>query len=536
MGLLARLLLYLLVAAGAVRLVVYLTYAAAILPTPLEAHNLEAKMVLLAWRAQHGLSLYPAWWDGPYVANFFGPVDFLVVGLLGRLSGADVPGLFLIGRAVSFVSGLLTSLVLAVSIGRRYGRGAGLAGGVISLGTGPMYGFTVMVRPDALAELLGLAGFLLCGARSRAGRLAGVVLLVLAILTKQTAVIFLLAAALGLALEGERRRALGVLGVSIAGVIVVIVAVNARLEPHFAWSLVGEAAIPWDGRAWSTLQSKVALASPDLLYLSAVGLGLWLARRPREVRPAALVLVLLVSAVGLSGKVGADLNYYLSLRIAEAMAVGTLWHAVHAPAPPPPGRAWLRSAALTATSALAIVVLGPCLLIASGQVGYAWRRAEYFRGPDGRAVLLAFRSAFAKAQDPRVHLLTDSGLIDVYQGERAAFGDPWLFRKLVETGRIRPGQIATRIDTQYYDLIITTTELNAPGYGVRDFRLPMILVDRARVRYVLTGVRPGLFFYGRRGGGWRLSRSPGPTGNQRRGGAVPSPNERPARLARGNPE
>lgn len=60
----------LLVAAGAVRAGLYLVYAARMSTFPLEAHQLESKMVLLAWRAQQGLSLYPEWRDYPHVANF----------------------------------------------------------------------------------------------------------------------------------------------------------------------------------------------------------------------------------------------------------------------------------------------------------------------------------------------------------------------------------------------------------------------------------------------------------------------------------
>ncbi|MEA2632944.1 MAG: hypothetical protein QOE66_3163, partial [Chloroflexota bacterium] len=47
MPLLSRLPLYVLLAFGVARAVIYLVYAVAQLPTPLEAHNLEAKMVLL---------------------------------------------------------------------------------------------------------------------------------------------------------------------------------------------------------------------------------------------------------------------------------------------------------------------------------------------------------------------------------------------------------------------------------------------------------------------------------------------------------
>jgi hypothetical protein len=354
-----------------------------------------------------------------------------------------------------------------------------------------------MVRPDATAELLGVAGFFLSESRSWPGRLAGVALLVLAVLTKQTALIFLLAAALAAGLSGQWRRALGVLGGGLGALFLAVVAVNTLLEPHFARSLVGEMMMPWEFNAWRSLLGTVVQATPDLLFLPVVGLVLWLTDRPRDVRLASLAAVLLAAALGLSGKVGADLNYYLSLRVAEASAVGALWHALHATEV----RSRARSAALAAVTALAIVSVVPGILAAMGQARFARRRAASYEGPVGRLVLHSYRAAIAQARNPDVRLLTDTGLIDLYQGERAAFGDPWLFRKLVELGRIEPATIRNRLDAQYYDLIITTNDLGAPEYAAKDFRLPMVLAERARARYALKGVRPGLFFYGRRPGG-----------------------------------
>jgi hypothetical protein len=497
MRLIVRLLLSLLLILGLARMVIFLLYAAAMLPTPLEAHNLEAKMVLLAWRAQQGLSLYPPWWDYPHVSNFYGPIDFVVVGLLGRLLRADIPGLFLIGRAVTFGSSLMTSLVLAAWIGRRYGRLAGLAGGVLSLGAGPMYGFTIMVRSDSLAELFGVAGFFLSGRESRAGRIAGVALLILAALTKQTAGIFLGAAALSLALSGDWRRALGVLGGGLAVLILLVLAINALFEPYFVVSLLGDGRTPWDFPLWHSILYRVVTTSPDLLVLPLVGLWLWVGSRPRDLRSAALAVVILTSSLVLSGKVGADMNYYLSLRVVEAIAAGALWHAADAPA----GKSRGRSAALVTATALATISLVPSFSPATAQLDHARRRKEFFAGPHGYLVLSSYRIAFSRAQDADFRLLTDSGLVDLYQGERAAFGDPYLFHLLAETGRIEISKMERWVDSQFYDLIVTTHAIESPGYVSQDFRLPMALVERARARYVLRGVRPGLFFYGRAGVG-----------------------------------
>src|SRR5262249_44793413 len=150
------------------------------------------------------------------VANFFGPVYFALVGLLGRAAGADISSLFTIGRAVSFVSGLLTAAVLGAVLWRRYGRGAALVGALLSMGAAPMFGFSVMVRPDMMSETLGLGGFFLSGHRSRAGIVGSMLLLALAVLTKQTTVVFLAAAVLALIVDREWRRGLVLLAGSAA--------------------------------------------------------------------------------------------------------------------------------------------------------------------------------------------------------------------------------------------------------------------------------------------------------------------------------
>src|SRR5207237_6409274 len=83
MGLAPRLALGLILLLGAARAVAYLAYAVFALRAPFETYHLEAKMVLLAYRAQAGELLYPAWWDYPHVANFFSPLYFVLVGLSG---------------------------------------------------------------------------------------------------------------------------------------------------------------------------------------------------------------------------------------------------------------------------------------------------------------------------------------------------------------------------------------------------------------------------------------------------------------------
>ncbi len=479
-------------AAGAVRAGLYLVYAARMLTFPLEAHQLESKMVLLAWRAQHGLSLYPEWRDYPHVANFFAPLDFLLVGGIGRLVEADLRGLFLIGRGVSFAAGMLEAVVLGVWAGRRYGPFAGVLGATLTLGTIAMTGFSVSTRPDMLAELLGLVGFILCGERSPGRRAAGVAALVLAALTKQTAGVYLVAAALAAVAERRRRWGLAIVGGGVGAIALVVAGATLSVEPNFARSLVGEAATPRDLGAWFDLLERLAYGSADLLLLPTLGLVLWTRTRYRDPRLAALTATLMVVALVTSMKRGADTNYFLGLRAPEAMAAATLWAAAREAASR--RQALALAAALASATAVMIMSVLSITLFTARIIG----TADFFEGPRGRAVAAAYRDAAHVAASPGARMLTDSGFIDIHARDRAVFGDPWLFRMLVDTGRIVPRVLIERIDSGYYETVITTADLGLPEYETNAFGLPMVLVERLRGRYGLVRSGNGLFVYRRR--------------------------------------
>ena len=239
-----------LIVLGVARMPGYLVYALVELRSPLEAfHFRKAVMVHHAWRVAAGRPLYPGWERLPYVANFYGPLAFWVVGLAGRATGAGIDGLFAIGlRPFSLARALATTAVVAwAELRGRYGRRAGWLGGVLSLGAVPMLGFSVMVRPDLLAETLGFSGLLLTlagstgGASWRARRSWS-----LAILTKQTAGIFLLAAAAAAPGPGVRARAAAVFASGMGIAAAVAVAVSASAEPGLVSSLLGHSRLRAD--------------------------------------------------------------------------------------------------------------------------------------------------------------------------------------------------------------------------------------------------------------------------------------------------
>ena len=476
---------------GAVRAGCYLAYAAARLGSPLEGFHLEAAMVHLAWRARSGLPLYPDDSKFPHVSNIYGPLYFGLVGLRGRAAGADLDGLFRIGRAISFASGLALSGIVGVAIGRRFGRAPAIVGAIVSLGAAPMYGFSVMVRPDLLAQALGVSGFLLAAGRSRgrAWAWAGGALLVLAFFTKQTAGSYLLATLLACLAQGRARRAIAI-GLGYAAALAgTFGAITLALEPRIVAGMLSEGRSPWELETWLKTVGRLADFSPDLLVVSGLGLLAWLAARPREVGMAALAIVALAVGLVTAGKFGSDLNYLLDLRVVEALAVGTFWARARAG----------RSPRVTAAALVVIAAsLAPSVWYAGLQANASRAEAAFFDGPAGRSVLESARQVFRTAEDPSVRLLTDAPLVALHQGERAAFPDPFLFRSRVETGQIAPTALIETLEAAEFDLLVLTAELDAPSYETYEFGLPGPLIEPARRRYRLLGRQAGYFLYGRR--------------------------------------
>jgi hypothetical protein len=488
-GPLAHLVLLALALTAGARASLFLAYALLRLDSPVDVWPLESKMVHLAWRVQAGVRFYPGWEDYPHVSNFFGPVYFGVVGLIGRWVGVSLDGLFVVGRSLTLAAGVATSLVIGHEARRRYGVVAGLVGAAASLGAAPMDGFGLMVRPDTLAELLGVLGFFLAVRTGRPERLLGAALLVLAIFTKQTTAVFLVAASAALWWEGHRRAAVGLLGGVGLCVAAIVGIVTATLEPRFAGSLMAEGTSPWSLPNWLERVGRLAHEAPDLILFSVVGPVLWTVPARRDRSLVALSIILVASSFLTAGKYGSDLNYFLSLRVVEGLAVAAL---VGALLRPPSGRAargWVVLGLIAATAFL------PGDRFARRLVLQARAEDRHFRSAEGQSELAERRSLEARAADPSIRLLTDDGRLQLHQRERAEFGDPWLFRMQVDHGLIHPATMRERIEAGWYDEIVTTRDLFSPEYVPYLFGLPMELVEPARAQYRSAGEQGRHFVY-----------------------------------------
>ena len=483
-----------------IRGIAYLIYVDEQINVPTEVCDLESKFVHLAWRVQAGVRLYPPWQDYPHVTNFFSPLYFVLVGLIGALTNASLQQLFVIGRTVTVACALATTAIVGWMLRRGDARWAVLFGGAATLGAAPMFGAALMVRPDTMAELCGVAGFILAlGSRAQT-RIAGLAILILAIFSKQTALLFLIASVAALVAAGRQRHA-AVLLLTSAVSLAAIIAGISYFEPMFAISLIGEGKTAWVFSCWTTQIAEVALTAPDLFIVPVLGASIWLCERPRQTAPIALWLAVGGFALVTAAKFGSASNYFLTFRVVEGLALGAIWAATCAPQ----CRRGLRHSALLLITAASLI---PGTILA---VRYAWISrldAQFYRSQEGHRLLLAKKKFFTLAANPRVKLLTDSGEIQLHQRERAPFVDPFQFRHMVNSGQIQPEVILKELREGSYDYVITTADLFDSAYEADQLGFPQVVTQTAREHYIPQGNRLGRYVHLPRSG---RPRAPAPS-------------------------
>ena len=144
---------------------------------PYDLEWMEGGMLAHAWRAAHGLTLYPE--PGPEFIPFVYPPGYsYLLALLGQVVGLSHS----LGRAVSILGTLAAGAAISYAISRHYGeRLVGALAGVVFLGCYHSSGaFYDLVRPDAAC--LGLVAWAIVLGMERKRRLldAAAILLCLA--------------------------------------------------------------------------------------------------------------------------------------------------------------------------------------------------------------------------------------------------------------------------------------------------------------------------------------------------------------------
>jgi hypothetical protein len=357
-----------------------------------------------------------------------------------------------------------------------------------------MIAYGVMCRPDMMADVLGAAGFFLACQSNRRWLPAAAVLLALACLTKQTAAVWLLAALVVLLFhQGVPRRACLLGGLAVAVVFSVIAILAATTEPYILPSLRSQLGMPFDPQQQFGILVLLFHRSPEMLFFVLVGCGLWMSKEHNDRALFILAGLWLLAAVLGCAKRGSDVNYFLPLRIIEAIAAGTLCAAALRS-----GRHHLGWTLLTFAGVLAMV---PSTMFAAETAVVAMRHRAWLDSADGLAERQRFQRCVQLAADPNVRLLTDSDRLAVYQGPRAAFFDCYLFRLQADAGRINPQELVDRLQSGWYQYVILSADISIAHHDYFFYSLPESVAAAVKANYTLQSQEAGQYIYVLRHGG-----------------------------------
>ena len=378
---------------------------------------------------------------------------------------ASVGEPFVTGRALS----VLATLGIAGLVAWRARGGGPIVAVALGLGwlaLSPVAIWGPAVKPDQVALVL-TVGAVLALERRRA-RLS-VTLLVLAILTKPTAVVPALALLVWIV---WRDRAL-LRPFASTGAIAIGVAAIA-LAP-FGYADLWRHVVAWNGLSWS-LESALLLAFLGAVILAGL-LGAALISRAFS-GPIAAYAVAAVAIVALGGREGATINYLLDLAAAGSLALASAGTVL--------ARAPLYPFVAVANLVVAALVLDPLGLVPG-------RTATTGAWGDPSRVSSA---ELALASDELV-LAEDSGLL-VATGHRVVVDDLFLWSRLSARGTIDPGPLLADVGGARFTAIVSEVDLaqlsGAPAY--ERARWEPSLVRAIADRYRLVSRPPGgLFVY-----------------------------------------
>ena len=372
---------------------------------------------------------------------------------------------FVTGRALSVVA----TYGVAALVTWRARAGGPLVAAALGLGwlaLSPVAIWGPAVKPDLVALVLTVAA-VLAVERRRPGLAAA--LLVLAIVTKPTAIVPAIALAAWIAWRDRpsfRRFA-------AAGAIAFVAAAVALVP--FGYAGLVRHVVTWNALPW-ILESALLLAFVGVIVLAAI-LGAALLSRGFSGPIAAYAVAALV-IVGLGGREGATINYLLDLGAAGMLAL--------AAAAPRLARAPLYPTVAILNLAIAALIIDPLGLV-PGRTATTGAWGDPSRLTTARLLLASDELGLAE----------DSGLL-IATGHRVVIDDLFLWSRLVAHRTIDPGPLLGDIGAARFTAIVSEVDLaelaTAPAY--ERARWDPSLAQAIGERYRLSSRSPGgLFVY-----------------------------------------
>ncbi|UCH35806.1 MAG: glycosyltransferase family 39 protein, partial [Armatimonadota bacterium] len=349
-----------------------------VLKCPYEVDYGEGIVLRYALNIARGRVVYNDYRHYPFVASTYPPVYPLICALGVKLSGVS----FTFGRALSCGATLgVAALIWALLRRARAPRFTAALAAMLFLAAPIVRLWAPLMRVDMTAILFGLCG-LYCVLLGGRWLVAAVVLMIVAIYTRQSEVAPLAAAVTYLWWIGERRNAVIVGASALAVTLVMFGTLQLATDGWFYRHIVVANQNLWDSRLLVRRWSSVLSSWPLPFILGVVGLAVagWTAkgrppgapseRRPERLIGAYFVFALLVFLT--AGKIGSGVNYMQEPIVAACLATGIAypWLASRV-------GTWAGKVAWVAVWAVLILSLAaPCLKAALGHAGgeAPWRR------------------------------------------------------------------------------------------------------------------------------------------------------------------
>ena len=371
--------------------------------------------------------------EAPYTISNYPPFYLLVQAPFVWLFGPE----FWYGRLISLASVAATALFVALTLYTlTRDRIAALAAGLTFPAIPYVLRWSSLGRVDLLGLALSWAGLFVVvrWPERRRTMILAALLFVAAVATRQTYVLAApLTAFVWLMVQGKRRRALELAGISFGVGLVAFLALNASTNGGFFLNTVtaNTNEFRWERVSFNALG---ALLACPLLLLGGLAF-LWKAPRDRAWWLVGPYLAFSVPSALLVGKVGSDVNYLLELSAALCLATGALI-------------AWQRErprlrALLISLLAVQVLALAQSSLVPSGLQDYV---------VDGEREVRQLSQIVAEADGP---VLTDEymGLLPL-NGKRIQL-QPFEMTQLSRDGAWDQTRAVESIQKERYSVIMT---------------------------------------------------------------------------------
>ncbi len=294
-------------------------------PAPGELTYPDSMIVYHARDVQRGGAIYKDFNQPPHVLALYGPLTYLLPGLIGRAVEADVDGLFRIGRSISLLATAGGLLVMVLLLRRERVSWLPIVIVLLAYLSSPiLWPASVTPRADAVITMLELTGLLVfASARGPVARWLPLPLFLTAFLFKQSAFVPVVVAAVSVLVTGHRRFAIGWSVAAAAAYGGTFFLVNALTGGMYALNtLGGMSAHVTPANLWTVMVESALIPgiAPMVIAFAAVARRVRLRTPPSPIELYAVLSFLVACAAVLRD--GSAENYFIAPLAASCVVLG----------------------------------------------------------------------------------------------------------------------------------------------------------------------------------------------------------------------